>query len=121
MNQFAVLSSTPHLSNSPYDVWRRAERLFTARDYLGAAATLEELLDDPAVDERDLSQVRELLARSYYHSARLGRAASTARDALEKDPGNDYLVLLLGRSLERSGHADEAAPYLRMAAATATA
>lgn len=112
-HQIAVFTTTP------YEAWRRAERFFSARDYLGAATTLEQLLEDPTVDESDLPQVRELLVRSYYHSARLERAATAAREALDKDPGNDYLVLLLGRSLERSGRGDEAAPYLRMAAATA--
>lgn len=105
------------LSRTPYDTWRWAEELFTAKDYLKAAALLEELVGDPEVDERDLAQVRELLARSYYHAARLDRAAATAREALDHDPGNSYLVLLLGRSLERAGRQDEANPYLRMAEA----
>lgn len=109
------------LSRSPYDTWRWAEELFSARDYLGAATALEGLLADPEVDARDLGQVRELLARSYYHSARLGKAAEAARQALVDDPGNAYLLLLLGRSLERAGRADEAQPYLRMADAAGAA
>ncbi|QCX27117.1 hypothetical protein [Nocardioides jishulii] len=109
------------LPRSPYDLWRWAEELFSTRDYLGAATTLESLLVHPEVDERDLAQVRELLVRAYYHSARLGKAAEAARAALAADPGNTYLLLLLGRSLERAGHAEDALPYLRMADATGVA
>lgn len=34
---------------------------------------------------------------------------------LEPDPGDAYAHLLLGRTLERLGRADEAAPYLKVA------
>lgn len=111
------MSHLTALPRSPYDTWRWAEELFGARDYLGAATTLEQLLEHPEVDPQDLPQVRELLARAYYHSARLERAIDATREALEHEPGNAYLLLLLGRSLERAGHDDEAAAYLRMARA----
>lgn len=109
------------LRRTPYDTWRWAEELFTARDYVKAAELLEELLVDPEVPATDLPQVRELLVRAYYHSARLTKAAEAARTALEHDPGNAYLVLLLGRSLERAGRQQEAAPHLQLAAAAGLA
>ena len=109
------MHATTNLHRHPYDAWRWAEELFSRRDYLGAATTLEQLLEHPEASEADLPQVRELLARSYYHSARLGRAAAAAREALEVDPGNAYLHLLLGRTLERSGDEDGAATHLRLA------
>lgn len=108
-------------ARTAYDKWRWAEELFSLRDYVRAAELLEDLLEDPEVPAPDLGQVRELLVRAYYHSARLGRAAEAAQEALVHDPGNSYLVLLLGRSLERAGRADEARPHLRLAAAAGLA
>lgn len=102
---------------TPYDAWRWAEELFSRRDYLGAAEYLEGLLGNPEADEAHLPQVRELLVRSYYHSARLQKAAAAARTALETDPDNGYLHLLLGRSLERAGNDGAAATHLRIAEA----
>ena len=107
--------ATTNLHRHPYDAWRWAEELFSRRDYLGAATALEGLLEHPEASEADLPQVRELLARSYYHSARLGRAATAAREALETDASNGYLHLLLGRTLERSGDDTAAATHLRLA------
>ena len=98
-----------------YDVWRRAEIQFSERRYYDAARDLESLLAREDVEESQLRQVRELLARSYYHSAQVTKAVEAAGAALELDPGNGYLTLLLGRSLERAGRRDEAATYLRMA------
>ncbi|MFI8794341.1 tetratricopeptide repeat protein [Streptomyces sp. NPDC055105] len=56
-----------------------------------------------------------MLARAYFHSAALGRAESELRVLLERDPGDAYAHLLLGRTLERLGRAEEAAPYLKVA------
>jgi hypothetical protein len=91
---------------APYDAFRRAEALFEQRDYYTAAKVLQHLVDTHP-DERDLGSARELLARSYYHSAQSRRAAEVARDLLERDPGNAYAALLLSRSLERSTGRDE--------------
>ncbi|CAM5249792.1 hypothetical protein SBADM41S_08820 [Streptomyces badius] len=60
---------------------------------------------------------RLLLARSYYHSARLGKAEAELRRVLELDPVETYAHLMLGRTLERQGRDADAAPHLRMAAA----
>lgn len=107
----------PDLTLAPYELWRRSEELFSQRDYLGAARALESLLESTQEDAPELAQVRELLVRSYYHSARIDRAVAAARLALQHDPGNAYLVLLLARSLERRGDSTEAAAHLRVAGA----
>lgn len=104
-----------NLVETAYDVWRRAELQFEDRRYYDAARNLEDLLERDDVDESQLSQVRELLARSYFHSAQVEKAVEASRTALELDPGNAYLVLLLGRSLERSGRRGEAEKYIRLA------
>ena len=100
-----------------YEVWRDAEDKFSQRDYVGAATALEGLLADPESLGGHGRQVRELLARSYFLSARNHKAVEAARSALELDPDNGYLVLLLSRSLERVGEKEEAATYKRLAAA----
>lgn len=112
---FQLLTSPLH--SEPYDAWRWAEELFSRRDYLGAAEYLEALLENPAVDQSHLPQVRELLVRSYYHSARLQKAAAAARRALADEPSNGYLHLLLARSLERAGEDEAASTHHRIAEA----
>lgn len=107
--------STDLMHQHPYDTWRWAEELFSRRDYLGAARALEELLEDSAADDAYRPQVTELLARSYYHSARLGPAEKTARAILEADPTNGYMALLLSRTLERANDPEGAASYRQRA------
>ena len=92
---------------APYDAFRWAEDLFEHRDYYSAAIVLQHLVDTHP-DERDLASARELLARSYFHSAQSGRAAEVARHLLDRDPGNAYAALLLARSLQRSAGGDPA-------------
>lgn len=99
---------------SAYELWREAETKFGERDYIRTAQLLEVLLTRDETAEMG-RQVRELLARSYYHSAQVKKAVAATREALERDPDNGYLVLLLSRSLERNGQRDEAATYRRMA------
>ena len=60
---------------------------------------------------------RLLLARTYYHSAQLGRAEKQLRAVVERDPVEFYAHLMLGRTLERQGRHAEAGPWLRTAAA----
>lgn len=100
---------------SPYEAWRWAEDLFGQRDYYGAAKMLEELLEGADEHEAYLAQVRELLARSYYHSAQVRKAVEASRAAFELEPDNGYLALLLSRSLERDGQREEADTYRRIA------
>jgi tetratricopeptide (TPR) repeat protein len=93
--------------------WERARLLFEARDYTGAAALLTSVVDEAPY----LTGPRLLLARAYYHSARLRLAEEQLRVVVERDPVEYYAHLMLGRTLERQGRHDEAAPWLRVAAA----
>jgi Flp pilus assembly protein TadD len=99
-----------------YDAWRWAVDLFEHKDYYAAADVLRHLVDTHP-HAAELGEARELLARSYYHSAQLGRAVEAARDALEHDPTNAYAALLLARALERSSRLEEADGARRMATA----
>lgn len=100
----------------PYDVYRWARELFEQRDYAGAARALAHLVQTHP-NEADLGAARELLVRSYYHSAQLGRAIDAARDLLERQPDNAYAAQLLVRALERASRHDEAEAARRVAAA----
>lgn len=95
------------------DRWNRAQLFFDAKEYLTAARILGGLVNE--VPEQVAPRL--LLARAYYHSARLGKAEAELRIVLERDPVEDYARLLLGRTLERQGRHEEAGPHLRMAAA----
>ncbi len=103
-------------SREPYEVYQWARELFDGREYIEAAQALEYLLAEHG-DTMGTGEARELLARSYYHSAQLMRAVDSAREILERDPGNAYAVILLVRSLQRAGRTKEAAAAERMALA----
>jgi predicted Zn-dependent protease len=95
--------------------WERAGLLFEAKDYAGAATLLAAVVEEAP----EQTGPRLLLARAYYHSAQLGRAEEQLRIVVERDPVEHYAHLMLGRTLERQGRAQEAEPWLRMAAAFA--
>ncbi|MFD6798697.1 tetratricopeptide repeat protein [Streptomyces cyaneofuscatus] len=95
------------------DRWDRAQMFFEAKEYLTAARILGGLVEEAP----EQVAPRLLLARSFYHSARLGRAEEELRAVLELDPVESYARLMLGRTLERQGRQTEAAAQLRMAAA----
>jgi hypothetical protein len=95
------------------DKWERAQLLFEVRDYAKAAQLLAEVVEELPF-QTDLCL---LLARAYYHSAQLGKAEAQLRVIVDRDPVEHYAHLLLGRTLERQGRPDEAAPWLRLAAA----
>ncbi|MEW9551119.1 tetratricopeptide repeat protein [Nonomuraea sp. NPDC050783] len=98
--------------------YARGRMFFELKDYIGAARILARVV---AAAPGDLA-ARLLLARAYYHSAQLGRAEAELRLILERDPGEAYAYLLLGRTLQRRNRPREAAPYLRLhAAMTGTA
>ncbi|WP_330172463.1 tetratricopeptide repeat protein [Streptomyces sp. NBC_01498] len=107
------------MNSSYYDVgtsaerWTRAQQFFDAREYVPAAAILEGLVAE--VPEQVAPRL--LLARAYYHSARLRKAETELLAVLERDPVEQYARLMLGRTLERQGRVADAAPQLRMAAA----
>jgi predicted Zn-dependent protease len=95
------------------ELYDRATFAFDARDYLAAAPLLDEL----AAAEPDNVSVRLLLARAYFHSARLQKAEDEVREVIALAPGEAYAYLLLGRTLQRQSRHDEAAGPLRIAAA----
>jgi predicted Zn-dependent protease len=95
------------------DRWDRAQMFFDAKEYGTAARILGGLVEEVP----DHVAPRLLLARAYYHSARLRKAEAELRTVLERDPVEHYARLMLGRTLERQGRADEATPHLKMAAA----
>lgn len=99
---------------STYDAYRWAEDLFGEKDYYRAAEILRHVVDTDEEAAR-LGEVRELLARAYFHSAQTGRAADEARLLLELEPTNAYAALLLARSLERSSRHREADAARRLA------
>lgn len=93
--------------------WERAQLLFEFKEYAAAAKLLAPVVDE-VPDQKDL---RLLLARAYYHSAQLRRAEEQLRVIVERDPVEHYAHLMLGRTLQRQGRHEEAARWLRMAAA----
>ncbi|MFD3955290.1 MULTISPECIES: tetratricopeptide repeat protein [Streptomyces] len=95
------------------DRWDRAQLFFEAKEYITAARILGGLVEEAP----EQVAPRLLLARSYYHSARLARAEEELRAVLERDPVESYARLMLGRTLERQGRQTEAATHLRLAAA----
>ncbi|MGW0950316.1 tetratricopeptide repeat protein [Streptomyces sp. NPDC002623] len=98
-------------TSSAAEDWERAKLLFDARDYIAAARILGGLVEG----HPEQNGPRLLLARAYYHSAALRRAESELRVLLERDAGDAYGHLLLGRTLERLGRPEEATPHLKMA------
>ncbi|MFD3452635.1 tetratricopeptide repeat protein [Streptomyces sp. NPDC058691] len=93
--------------------WERAGLFFEAKEYTEAARLLTDVVEE--VPEQIAPRL--LLARSYYHSAQLGRAEEQLRAVIDRDPVEHYAHLMLGRTLQRQGRADEATPWLRLAAA----
>jgi predicted Zn-dependent protease len=106
------LFDTGHVETAA-EKWERAQLLFEAKDYTKAAQLLAEVVDEVPFQ----TDLRLLLARAYYHSAQLGKAEAQLREIVDRDPVDHYAHLLLGRTLERQGRADEATPWLRLAAA----
>ena len=86
---------------------------FAARDYITAAGWLAEVV--AAAPEHEAARL--LLARSYYHSAQLGRAETQLRHIVEHNPVEAYAHLMLGRTLQRQGRDGEAVRHMRLAAA----
>ncbi len=103
------------IEDAPFDRWLRAQELFAEKSYREAAVMLAELLEESTDVGHELTDVRLLLARSLYHSAQLNGAIRVATELLEHDPNEPYAHLLVGRSLQRQGKADEAQPHLRLA------
>jgi FMN reductase len=97
------------------ELYERAKLYFDAQDFMVAARMLADVVgQEPA----ELAP-RLLMARAYYHSAQLRRAEAELRLIIERHPTEDYAYLVLGRTLQRQRRHQEAAGYLRIAAAYA--
>jgi Flp pilus assembly protein TadD len=82
-----------------------------------AARILARVIDAEPGNEAAL----ELLARSYFGSAQLGRAEETLRRLVELAPANGWARRALARTLERQSRRDEAAVHHRVADALGAA
>ena len=92
--------------------YERAQLFFDAGDY----RTAVELLVEVVAAEPSHQASRLLLARAYFYTAQLGRAEEQLRIIIDREPTEAYAHLVLGRTLQRAGRHQEAAPHLRMAA-----
>lgn len=91
----------------------RATFAFETKNYRVAAELLEPLVDTHPYN----GEIALLLARSYYHAARLPRAEELLRSMVERWPSHAYAHLMLARTLQRAGRAEEGAPHLKIAEA----
>ncbi|GAA1397446.1 tetratricopeptide repeat protein [Luteococcus peritonei] len=96
-----------------YFRYRLGVAAFERRDYRGAIDHFEQVL----VEDPGALEVREYLARTHYHRAALKAAEREARALLESDPTNEYVTMLLARSLERQSRPEEAELVRRRLAA----
>lgn len=94
-------------------IYDRATFQYENRQYAEAAEWFARLVDaEPGQQELQL-----WLARAYYHSAQLGRAESVLTQLIERWPSEAYAHLLLARTLQRAGRAEEGRKFLRLAEA----
>lgn len=111
-----------------FERYERAKHAFDDARYTDAARELEDFFTDLAAARADCepdasadpighgtAEMHLLLARAYFHSAQLERAAAAAREVIAQSPDDAYAHLLLGRSLQRAGRRDEARGPLRLA------
>jgi tetratricopeptide (TPR) repeat protein len=98
--------------DGPVERYRWAESLLAGGDPLGALRLLA-----PVLAEHREPAVLELAGRAYFGSAQLRRAEAVLRELVAARPDDAYGRLLLGRTLQRQGRADDAGAELRLAAA----
>lgn len=97
----------------PAAAYDRATFLFETKDYAGAAQLLQDLVEA----EPDKQELRLLLARAYYHSAQLRHAEEQLKIIVDRWPSDAYAHLVLARTLQRAGRADEGKKHLLLAEA----
>jgi predicted Zn-dependent protease len=102
------VTEQPHDQHSEY---LQADLLLAVGQPAAAARLLEPLVAAEPGNEA----VRELLARSYFGSAQLGRAEQALRELVEVAPANGWARRALARTLERQSRPDEAAVHHRVA------
>lgn len=97
----------------PAATYDRAAFAFESKDYVTAA----ELLRPLAEQERQHHELQLLLARAYYHSAQLRRAEAQLLRVVDRWPDDAYAHLVLARTLQRAGRAEEGRVHLVLAEA----
>jgi Flp pilus assembly protein TadD len=98
---------------SAYDAYQEGNRLLASQNPHAAAIALERARDL----EPDKASVRETLARAYYGSGHITRAAEEFERAVEIEPVNDYAHFGLGLCLLRRGDRMGACRHLKLAVA----
>ncbi len=93
--------------------FRWATSLLEQRDPLGALTMLGPLLEEHGADPA----LRLLAARAWFASAQLTKARTALEELAAEAPGDSYVQVLLGRTLQRLGLGAEAAPHLNLGAA----
>lgn len=91
----------------------RATFLFENKQFAKAAELFARLVEE----EPDHLESRMWLAQSYYHSAQLRRAEETLTVVVGRWPTEAYAHLLLARTLQRAGRAEEGRQHLLLAEA----
>ncbi|MCV2491771.1 tetratricopeptide repeat protein [Geodermatophilus sp. YIM 151500] len=81
----------------------------------GQPAEAARILEPVVAAEPDNEAVLELLARSYFGAAQLGRAEQVLGMLVELAPANGWARRALARTLERQSRHDEAAVHHRLA------
>jgi Flp pilus assembly protein TadD len=109
-------------TSRPYEIdlhseYLRADLYLAMGQPTEAARILEPLL----AAEPDHQSALELLARSYFGSAQLGRAERALSRLVELAPANGWARRALARTLERQSRADEAVVHHRVADALGAA
>jgi Flp pilus assembly protein TadD len=94
-------------------LYREASQLLQDRRVREATQRAEEL----ASLEPDARSALELLARTYFAGARLGRAAEVFQRLVDGDPIDVFARIGLARTLQRLSRPDEAATHARIAVA----
>lgn len=88
---------------------------------MGQPAEAARVLEGVLAAEPDDQATMELLARSYFASAQLGRAEQQLTRLVELAPANGWARRALARTLERQSRADDAAVHHRVADALGAA
>lgn len=91
----------------------QARSLFESKQFADAARIFAELAEASPENH----EVHLLTARAYYHSAQLSRAEILLRDIIDRWPTDAYAHLVLARTLQRLGRAEEGRQYLLIAEA----
>lgn len=108
--------TTPDLPTPGPDlaqIYDRATFLFETKEYAGAAPMFAQLVES----EPGKLELHMWLARSYYHSAQLDRAERVLRTVVDRWPAEAYAHLMLARTLQRAGRAQDGRQHLLLAEA----